>query len=90
MDQVALRDGCEIGIAWDEAMNTLVGVLDGSLLPGSTGIAEPASCANPIFQSPESGKLGGAKVKLWRAKAGRAENVAMILSMIGPECRFGS
>ncbi len=43
----------------------------------------PSSKAlNPANSVPRS------KVKLWRAKAGKGENVSMILSMIGRECRL--
>jgi len=58
LDQVALRDNCQICIAWHEAANAFVGVFHGPLLPRCTRVAEPAACADPFFQSPESGKLG--------------------------------
>src|SRR5262245_65256864 len=57
VNEVSLRDGCKIGITWHEAANALVGIFDGSLLPGRAGIAEAATRTDPFFQSPESGKL---------------------------------
>src|SRR3954462_6317550 len=60
VNEVSLRDGCKIRIAWHEAANALVGVFHGSLLPRCTGITEPAPRADPVFQSPESSKLGTA------------------------------
>src|ERR1700761_9610550 len=58
--QVALRDNCQICIARHEAANAFVGVFHGPLLPRCTRVAEPATCADPFFQSPESSKLGTA------------------------------
>ena len=58
VDELLLSDVGQIGIAWHEASNALVGVLDSAFLPGRIGIAEPASGADPIFQSLKTAKLG--------------------------------
>ena len=58
--QVALRDGCKIGITWHETANALVGIFHRTFLPGRAGIAEPAARADAIFQSPEAGELRAA------------------------------
>ena len=67
-----------------------VGIFHRTVLPGRTGIAEVAR-TDAVFQSPEAGELRAtSKVKLWGAKAGKGENVPMILSMMGRECRLWS
>ena len=60
VEKVALRHDCQICGAWQEASNALVGVLDGAFLPRRTWVAKPAARTDPIFQSPEPGKLGTA------------------------------
>lgn len=60
LDEVALRDGRQVRLAWHKAANALVGVFHCAFLPRCAGIAEPAARADTIFQSPESGKLGAA------------------------------
>lgn len=60
LNQSRLRHFGQVGVAWHEAANALVGSLDSTLLSGCTGVAEPATCTNAIFQSPEAGKLGAA------------------------------
>ncbi len=89
VNEVSLGDGCKIRIAWHEAANALVGILNSPFLPGALGSQHqlrapiPSSKAlNPANSVPRS------KVKLWRAKAGSGENVLMILSMIGRVCRL--
>ncbi len=87
--QVTPRDVCKIGITWHEAANALVGILDRTFLPGSAGTAEPARA--PMQSSKAltpANSVPRSKVKLWRSKAGKGENVPMILSMIGRECQL--
>jgi hypothetical protein len=87
--QVALRDGCKIGITWHEAANALVGIFHGTFLPGRAGIAEQLPAPMPSSKALKpANSVPRSKVKLWRAKAGKGENVPMILSMIGRECRL--
>src|SRR5262245_65526636 len=38
--EAALRKGCEVGLARDEAAHTTDGIFDATLLPGGVGIAE--------------------------------------------------
>lgn len=47
--QVALRDGCQICLAWHEAANAFVSVFYGSLLPRRTWVAKPAPRTNAVF-----------------------------------------
>ncbi|OMQ39842.1 hypothetical protein BKP54_30490 [Ensifer sp. 1H6] len=89
LDELALRHGCKIGIAWHEPSDALVGVFHGTLLPRRTGVTKPTARADAIFQSPESGKLRAAiKGEALPGKGWQGENVSMILSMIGRECRL--
>jgi hypothetical protein len=89
-DELLLGDGGEIGIAGREAAAALVGVFHRTFPPRRTGVAEPAPRADAIFQSPKAANsVPRSKVKLCRAKAGKGENVSMILSMIGLERRLG-
>lgn len=88
LDEVALRDGRQVRLAWHKVANALVGVFHCAFL-GALGSQNqlrapiPSSKAlNPANSVPRS------KVKLWRANAGREENTSMILSMIGRECRL--
>ena len=50
----------EVGVAWHEASNALVGVFDTAFLPRRAWVAEPAASTNSVFQSPKAGKLGTA------------------------------
>lgn len=65
LEKIALRDGREICGAGQVASYALVCVFDRPFLPRRTWVAKPAPRTNPVFQSPEPGKLGTAiNVKL--------------------------
>jgi hypothetical protein len=58
MEEVALRNNCQICGARQVASKALVGVLDCPFLPRRTWVAKSPVCTDPFFQSPEPCKLG--------------------------------